>query len=189
MSDAIWMPLFDDLSDPGVVAGLAARAEAAGWDGFFVWDHIRWGDADRRVGDPWVTLAAVASATRRIRLGPMVSPLPRYRPGALVRQTVSLDLLSEGRLIVGAGLGADRFGGEYSRFGEETDARRRAAMTDEMLAVLRAAWSGAPVRHAGGAPHRRRRALPADSAPGPADPDLDRGHVGRRRAPTTGGPP
>ena len=149
MSDAIWLPLFDEFADPRVAVDLAERAEAAGWDGFFVWDHIRWGDADRLVGDPWVTLAAIAGATRRIRLGPMVSPLPRYRPAAVVRQTVSLDLLSEGRLIVGAGLGADRFGGEYSRFGEDADARRHAASTDETLAILRAAWAGTPVRHAG----------------------------------------
>lgn len=119
MSEAIWMPLFDDLADPGIVADLAARAEAASWDGFFVWDHIRWQDAGRRVGDAWVTLAAIARSTDSIRIGPMVVPLPRYRPAALVRQTISLDHLSKGRLIVGAGLGDDRFGGEYSRFGED----------------------------------------------------------------------
>jgi alkanesulfonate monooxygenase SsuD/methylene tetrahydromethanopterin reductase-like flavin-dependent oxidoreductase (luciferase family) len=149
MSEAIWMPLFDDLADPGIVADLAARAEAASWDGFFVWDHIRWQDAGRRVGDAWVTLAAIARSTDSIRIGPMVVPLPRYRPAALVRQTVSLDHLSRGRLIVGAGLGDDRFGGEYSRFGEDPDPRRLAAIADETLEILRAAWTGDTVYHAG----------------------------------------
>ncbi|SEO07829.1 LLM class flavin-dependent oxidoreductase [Cryobacterium luteum] len=149
MKEAVWLPLFDDLADPGVVADLAARAEAAKWDGFFVWDHIRWGEADRRIGDAWVTLAAVARSTSSIRLGPMVIPLPRYRPASLARQTVSLDLLSKGRLILGAGLGNDRFGGEYSRFGESPDSRRHAAIADEILSILPAAWTGNAVHHAG----------------------------------------
>ncbi|WP_407727603.1 LLM class flavin-dependent oxidoreductase (plasmid) [Rhodococcoides fascians] len=149
MSEAIWLPLFDDLADPGVVADLAVRAEAAKWDGFFVWDHIRWRDADREVGDAWVTLAAMARSTSRIRLGPMVVPLPRYRPASLVRRTVSLDRLSKGRLIVGAGLGDDRFGGEYSKFGEDPDTHRHAAIVDETLEILRVAWTGNAVRHAG----------------------------------------
>jgi alkanesulfonate monooxygenase SsuD/methylene tetrahydromethanopterin reductase-like flavin-dependent oxidoreductase (luciferase family) len=149
MSDAIWLPLFDDLADPGLVADLAVRAEAASWDGFFVWDHIRWQDAGREVGDAWVALAAVARSTNRIRIGPMVVPLPRYRPASLVRRTVSLDHLSKGRLIVGAGLGDDRFGGEYSRFGEDPDPRRLAAIADETLEILRAAWTGNPVHHKG----------------------------------------
>jgi hypothetical protein len=67
--------------DARVAAALASDAEAAGWDGFFVGDHLlfvkRWGIP---VGDPWVLLAAAAVATARIVLGPLVTPLPRRRP-------------------------------------------------------------------------------------------------------------
>lgn len=74
------MPIFDELADPKVVSGLAAEAEQAGWHGVFVWDHLRWREPVRQVADPWITLAAVATATERLRLGPMVTPLPRRRP-------------------------------------------------------------------------------------------------------------
>ncbi|MCX6400797.1 MAG: LLM class flavin-dependent oxidoreductase [Propionibacteriales bacterium] len=149
MKSAIWLPLFDELADPRLAAGLAAEAEAAGWDGFFVWDHVRWREPVQAVADPWVTLAAVAAATSTIRLGPMVTALPRRRPQVVARQTATLDQLSGGRLVLGAGLGSDRFGGEYSRFGDEVDDRARAAMLDESLAILRQAWTGEPVQHHG----------------------------------------
>lgn len=149
MRSAVWIPLFDDLADPRLVARLAAGAEEAGWDGFFVWDHLRWRAPVRRVADPWITLAAVATATERVRIGPMVTPLARRRPAKVARETATLDLLSGGRLVLGAGLGGDRFGGELSATGEEVDDRRRAAMLDESLGILTAAWSGRPVRHRG----------------------------------------
>ncbi|MFF0078657.1 LLM class flavin-dependent oxidoreductase [Streptomyces canus] len=87
--------------------------------------------------------------TERIRLGPMVSALPRRRPAKVARESVTLDRLSAGRLALGVGLGSDRFAGELSRTGEELDARRRGRMLDEFLAVLAAAWSGEPVRDRG----------------------------------------
>ncbi|SED63074.1 LLM class flavin-dependent oxidoreductase [Jiangella alba] len=149
LRSGLWLPLFDELSDPAVVVRLAAEAEEAGWDGLFVWDHLRWRAPVRAAADPWITLAAAAAVTERLRFGPMVTPLARRRPAKLARETASLDRLSGGRLILGAGLGSDRFGEEFSRTGEELDDRVRAAMLDESLAVLRAAWSGAPVRHRG----------------------------------------
>jgi alkanesulfonate monooxygenase SsuD/methylene tetrahydromethanopterin reductase-like flavin-dependent oxidoreductase (luciferase family) len=149
VSSALWLPIFDALADPVVVARLAAEAEAAGWDGLFVWDHLRWREPVRAVADPWVTLAAVASATERLRLGPMVTPLARRRPAKVARETATLDRLSGGRLTLGVGLGGDRFGREFSATGEETDDRRRAAMLDESLEILVAAWSGEPVHHHG----------------------------------------
>ncbi|MFI6321117.1 LLM class flavin-dependent oxidoreductase [Nonomuraea sp. NPDC050556] len=145
----IWLPLFDELADPRVVAGLAAEAEEAGWDGFFVWDHVHWYAPVRAVADPWITLSAIAVATERLRIGPMITPLARRRPAKVARETATLDLLSGGRLTLGVGLGSDRYGGEYSRFGEECEDRARAAMLDESLAILHAAWSGEPVRHSG----------------------------------------
>jgi alkanesulfonate monooxygenase SsuD/methylene tetrahydromethanopterin reductase-like flavin-dependent oxidoreductase (luciferase family) len=146
---ALWLPLFGELSDPGLVADLAVLAEQHGWDGLFVWDHIRWREPVTDVGDPWVTLAAVASRTERLRIGTAVTPPARRRPAVLARQAVALDLLSNGRMILGIGVGSDRFGDEYSRLGDETDDRTRAAMTDETLEILRAAWTGEPVTHHG----------------------------------------
>lgn len=143
------LPLFDPLADPAVVARLAAEAEEAGWDGIFVWDHIRWREPVRAVGDTQVTLAAIAAATERVRFGPMVTPLARRRPAKVARETAALDLLSGGRLTLGVGLGSDEFGSEYSITGEELDDRRRARMLDEALEILEAAWSGEPVRHRG----------------------------------------
>jgi alkanesulfonate monooxygenase SsuD/methylene tetrahydromethanopterin reductase-like flavin-dependent oxidoreductase (luciferase family) len=143
------LPLFDELSDPLVVARLAADAEAAGWHGFFVWDHLRWEAPVRRVADSWITLAAIAYATERIRLGPMVTPLPRRRPVKVARETATLDVLSGGRLTLGVGIGEDRFGREFSKTGEQLDDRARGQMLDEALDILTAAWSGEPVHHRG----------------------------------------
>jgi alkanesulfonate monooxygenase SsuD/methylene tetrahydromethanopterin reductase-like flavin-dependent oxidoreductase (luciferase family) len=149
LQSALWLPLFDDLADPLVVARLAADAEGAGWDGCFVWDQLCWRAPVRPVADPWIVLAAIATATERLRLGPMVSPLPRRRPPKVARETATLDRLSDGRLTLGVGLGSDRFGGELSKTGEQLDDRRRGRMLDESLAILAAAWSGEPVRHRG----------------------------------------
>lgn len=149
MRSALWLPLFDALADPRVVAGLAAEAEEAGWDGVFVWDHVRWREPVRQAADPWITLTAMATATERVRLGPMVTPLARRRPTKVARETATLDVLSGGRLTLGVGLGEDRFGRELSGTGEELDLRVRAEMLDESLAVLAAAWSGDPVVHQG----------------------------------------
>jgi alkanesulfonate monooxygenase SsuD/methylene tetrahydromethanopterin reductase-like flavin-dependent oxidoreductase (luciferase family) len=149
LRSALWLPLFDDLADPLVVARLAAEADEAGWHGFFVWDHVHWRAPVRQVADPWVTLAAIATATERVRLGPLVTPLARRRPAKVAREAATLDGLSGGRLVLGVGLGSDRFGGELSRTGEELDDRRRAGMLDESLAILAAAWSGEAVDHHG----------------------------------------
>jgi probable F420-dependent oxidoreductase len=145
----LFLPLFDALADPAVVAGLSAEAEEAGWDGVFVWDHVRFREPIVEVADPWITLSAIAAATERVRLGPMVTPLARRRPVKVARETATLDRLSGGRLTMGVGLGSDEFGEEYSRTGEEVDDRRRAAMLDESLEILGAAWSGEPVHHHG----------------------------------------
>lgn len=149
MRSGLFLPLFDPLADPAVVARLAGEAEEAGWDGFFVWDQIRWREPVAAVGDTQVTLAAIAAATERIRLGPLVTPLARRRPVKVARETAALDLLSRGRLTLGVGLGADHFAREYSMTGEELDDRRRAQMLDEALQILTAAWSGEPVHHRG----------------------------------------
>jgi alkanesulfonate monooxygenase SsuD/methylene tetrahydromethanopterin reductase-like flavin-dependent oxidoreductase (luciferase family) len=131
-----------------VVAELASRAEASGWDGVFVWDHVVRREGDVDVVDPWVALAAVAVATSRVQLGALVTPLPRRRPWNVAKAVVSLDHLSGGRVVLGVGLGTPR-GPEFPAFGEETDVRRRGDMLDEGLAIVQAVWSGEPVSFAG----------------------------------------
>jgi alkanesulfonate monooxygenase SsuD/methylene tetrahydromethanopterin reductase-like flavin-dependent oxidoreductase (luciferase family) len=149
MRSGLFLPIFDELADPATVARLAAEAEEAGWNGVFVWDHVRWREPVVDVADPWITLAAIATATNTIRLGPMITPLARRRPVKVAKETATLDRLSHGRLTFGVGLGSDRFGEEFSRTGEERDERRRARMLDEALEILVAAWSGEPLTYRG----------------------------------------
>jgi len=140
MKFAIDTPQFGPYADPRVLAQLAHEAEDSGWDGFFLWDHINVGWPDP-VADPWIALAAMACATKRIRLGPLVTPLPRRSPWKLARETVTLDHLTDGRVVLGLGLGADVFG-EISTFAGPQDDHLRAAMLDEGLAILTGLWSG-----------------------------------------------
>ena len=114
-----------------------------------LWDHVLYRPPVTAVADPWITLAAIATATEQVRIGPIVTPLARRRPQIVARQCTSLDQLSGGRMVLGAGLGLDSSGGELSRFGEELDDRRRAAMLDEALGLLDALWSGDEVHHTG----------------------------------------
>ena len=137
----IFIAPFDELADPNTLAALAASAEVNGWDGLFLWDHVRYRAPVRAVADPWVALAAVAAATDRIRLGPLVTPLARRRVQKLARETVTLDHLSRGRLVLGVGLGSDR-NGEFEPFGEVADPRERARLLDEGLARLVSYWGG-----------------------------------------------
>lgn len=125
------------------MAQLAVRAESRGWDGFFVWDHVAYAAPVRRVADPWITLAAVAAVTERVIIGPLVTPIPRRRPHQLARETVTLDRLSGGRLVLGVGLGSARTGEFHpERFGEEGDLRARARLLDDGLERLVSYWSG-----------------------------------------------
>lgn len=149
MRSGLFLPLFDELADPALVADLAAAAEEAGWHGVFVWDHVRWREPVVDVADPWITLTAIATATERVRIGPMVTPLARRRPVKVARETATLDRLTGGRLTLGVGLGNDQAGRELSITGEVIDDRRRARMLDESLQILTAAWSGEPVHHRG----------------------------------------
>jgi alkanesulfonate monooxygenase SsuD/methylene tetrahydromethanopterin reductase-like flavin-dependent oxidoreductase (luciferase family) len=95
----------------------------------------------RAVADAWIALSAIACATERIRIGPMVTPLPRRRVQKLARETATLDHLSGGRLVLGAGIGGDR-GGELSAWGEELDARERGRLLDAGLERLAQLWDG-----------------------------------------------
>jgi alkanesulfonate monooxygenase SsuD/methylene tetrahydromethanopterin reductase-like flavin-dependent oxidoreductase (luciferase family) len=147
----LYLPNFGAFGDAQRLAELALRAERAGWDGFFIWDHVARPGSPELV-DPWVALAAIAVATERIRIGALVTPLARRRPAQVARAAVSLDRLSGGRLVFGAGLGSGR-AEEWEQLGELSDARIRAARLDESLDLLAALWSGRPVDHDG--PHFR----------------------------------
>jgi alkanesulfonate monooxygenase SsuD/methylene tetrahydromethanopterin reductase-like flavin-dependent oxidoreductase (luciferase family) len=133
--------------DIQTVAELAAEGEAAGWDGMFYWDGIYIKEAGPMY-DPWVTMAAMALRTTRVRLGAIVSPLSRRRPWKAARETVSLDHLSGGRLVVPVGLGALDDGG-FSKVGEPTDRKTRAELLDESLEILSGLWSGEPFHYEG----------------------------------------
>lgn len=136
------VPNHGSYSDPRLLIELAGEAEKAGWDGFFIWDHlVRWNDSHIPVTDPWIVLAAIAVSTERIRLGPMITPLARRRPWKVARETVTLDHISAGRLILGIGLGS-RSTAEFKAFGDEGNPKARAAMLDEGLEVLVGLWSG-----------------------------------------------
>jgi alkanesulfonate monooxygenase SsuD/methylene tetrahydromethanopterin reductase-like flavin-dependent oxidoreductase (luciferase family) len=147
MRFAINTPNFGVYSDPLLMSELAHDAEEAGWDGFFLWDHIGAGWTEP-ISDPWVMLAAMGMSTRRIKLGPIVTPLPRRRPWKLAREAVTLDHLTGGRVVLGAGIGSD-LGKEFSCFNESTDDRLHAEMLDEGLEVLVKLWSGEKFSYAG----------------------------------------
>src|SRR5271154_931283 len=117
MRQGVFFPAFDGVADPNRLAELAVEAESAGWDGIFLWDHLLYDGGVTNILDPYIALAAMASATTTIQLGPMVTPLIRRRPQIVARQAVALDLLSHGRLILGFGIGDDGDVGELTRFG------------------------------------------------------------------------
>jgi alkanesulfonate monooxygenase SsuD/methylene tetrahydromethanopterin reductase-like flavin-dependent oxidoreductase (luciferase family) len=148
MRYALNIPAFGPFADVRVLASLASEAEEAGWDGFFIWDHIQ-AERGLPVSDPWIALSAIALKTERIRIGALVTPLPRRRPWKLSREVVTLDHLSSGRLILGVGIGGDMFFREFSTFNESVDDKMHAAMLDEGLDVLVGLWSGQPFSYTG----------------------------------------
>ena len=151
MQHAVFLAPFGELAEPRALIDVAAAVEAHGWDAIFLWDHLlRPVTETTHIGDAWISLAAIATATDRIRLGTMVTPITRRRPAKLARETIALDRLSAGRLIVGLGLGVDS-GGELTRFGEQTDPVTRGDRLDEGAELLLALWSGREVEHSG--PH------------------------------------
>jgi alkanesulfonate monooxygenase SsuD/methylene tetrahydromethanopterin reductase-like flavin-dependent oxidoreductase (luciferase family) len=141
---AVGLPNVREYADPRVLLDLAAEAEAAGWDGAFVWDHIaREEDPSVPATDPWIAVAAMATRTQRIRLGIMVTPLARRRPWKVAREAVAVDVLCGGRFTLGVGLGGGAQA-EFATFGESPDPKVRAELLDEGLAILDGLWSGEP---------------------------------------------
>lgn len=135
------IPTAGEYANAHTLATLAAEAEEAGWEGFFLWDVFFAKDQPTvPIVDPWIALAAIAMRTHRIHIGAMLTPLPRRRPWQVVRQTVALDHLSNGRLIFGAALGYQAL--DFTPFNEEYDPKIRAEKLDEGLEVLTGLWSG-----------------------------------------------
>jgi alkanesulfonate monooxygenase SsuD/methylene tetrahydromethanopterin reductase-like flavin-dependent oxidoreductase (luciferase family) len=139
-------------ADAAQVGELAVLAERSGWDGLFVWEPV-WGV------DAWVSLAVAACQTSTIRLGTMLTPLPRRKPWELAGQVATVDRLSHGRVVLAVGLGAPSAG--YEEFGEIIDRRTRAELLDEGLVVLRGLWKGQPFEHDGTHYHVKPCGFPA----------------------------
>lgn len=149
MRHALNLPITDTFSKPQFLGELAQEAEAAGWDGVFVWDYLLF-DPQRMppVTDPWIALAAVAMRTQHVKIGPMVTSLARRRPWKVAREIVALDHLSGGRLVLGVGLGYSP-SGDFAQFGEENDPKVRASRLDEALDIIDGLCSGQPFSYAG----------------------------------------
>jgi alkanesulfonate monooxygenase SsuD/methylene tetrahydromethanopterin reductase-like flavin-dependent oxidoreductase (luciferase family) len=137
----LYVPNFGKCSNPLTLTEMAVIAERSGWDGFFLWDHLVEWDKRFPLSDSLTVLAAIASKTRRIRIGTALSPLPRYKPWDLARRTATLDQLSNGRLVLSAGLGGEE-SCDYARFGEDDDNHVLAEMVDESLKIITGLWSG-----------------------------------------------
>lgn len=123
------IPINGEFSDPRALAQLAAEAEAAGWDGFFVQEGVFCSREEQiPLVDPWIALTAIAMHTQRLKIGVMITPLSRRRPWQVARHGLALDQLSNGRFIFGAGLGCADL--DFLSFDEEYDPKIRAEMLD-----------------------------------------------------------
>ncbi len=138
------IPTTDAFADPRALARLAAEAEAAGWDGFFIWDVLL---NEKPVLDPWIALTAITLHTSRIKIGLIVTPLPRHRPWLVARRLANLDQLSGGRVICTVGLGHREE--DFTAFAEESDPLVRARKLDEGLEILAGLWTGEPCSFTG----------------------------------------
>jgi alkanesulfonate monooxygenase SsuD/methylene tetrahydromethanopterin reductase-like flavin-dependent oxidoreductase (luciferase family) len=180
---SINIPNFGDFADARAVAKVASAAEAAGWDAVFVWDHVVHDKQARRgqpFGDPWMLLTAAALATSRLRLGTLVTPVARRRPEQLARQVATLDALSGGRVIFGAGLGGP-IEDEFASFGDTTDPVVLASRLDEGLKLLSRYWSGETVDHDGPNYRVRQTALLPATVQRPRPPVWIAGYWPNRR--------
>jgi alkanesulfonate monooxygenase SsuD/methylene tetrahydromethanopterin reductase-like flavin-dependent oxidoreductase (luciferase family) len=154
MKYGLYLPTGGVCGDPRFLVELGQLAEESGWDGVFLEDYIVYqGEAAEPTCDPWIALAAIAVRTQRLRLGTAVTPLPRRRPWKVAREAAAIDQLSDGRMILGVGLGdvGDSIVSDasFTHFGEVTDRRARAEMLDEGLAIITGLWTGEPFEFRG----------------------------------------
>lgn len=144
------LPNGGQVGDPRVIGELAELAEASGWDGIFLEDYVVWqGHQQVPTHNPWVLLAIVAMHTKRVRLGLTVTPLPSRRSWNVVREAITLDHLSNGRMTLGFGLGDASGDVSISHFGSSTDNKTRAKMLDEALDIVAGLMTGEPFHYDG----------------------------------------
>jgi alkanesulfonate monooxygenase SsuD/methylene tetrahydromethanopterin reductase-like flavin-dependent oxidoreductase (luciferase family) len=144
----IAVPPFSD--NPQEFADFGVEVERAGFDGYFLWDHMVFSNSGDGppILDPWLILALVAARTSKIKIGTMITPVPRRRPWQLARETTTLDRLSNGRVILGVGIGSPGYG-DFGLFGDPSGQRERADLLDEGLDILAGLWSGERFSYAG----------------------------------------
>jgi alkanesulfonate monooxygenase SsuD/methylene tetrahydromethanopterin reductase-like flavin-dependent oxidoreductase (luciferase family) len=143
MRYALFVPNFSEYGNTRDLCALARDAEAAGWDGFFLWDHIL---GEHPIVDSTLALSVIGWETTTIRIGLMVVPLPSRRPWKLAREALTLHEITGGRLVLGVGTGVPR---DYIPFGENAGLKNRVAKFEEGLTVVRLLLSGQDVNHKG----------------------------------------
>ncbi|HLO29875.1 MAG TPA: LLM class flavin-dependent oxidoreductase [Anaerolineales bacterium] len=149
MKFAIAISNAGETGHPRQMAELAHIAEESGWEGIFLEDYIiHWSGPESETYDPWICLATIAMRTEHIRFGNMVTPLPRRRPWKVARELLSLDHLSNGRVVLGAGSGHNVDPG-FNNTGEVIDPKRRARRLDEGLEIINGLLSGEPFSYTG----------------------------------------
>ena len=137
-------PTIFEYSEPANLLDLAKVSEEAGWDGYFICDHLLLDpDGMLPLADPSVMLGAIAAVTQRVIIGSMVTPVSRRRPWKLAKEFASLDQLSNGRVRIGVGLGG--MDQEFENFGEDPDKKVLAKKTDEGLEIMQQLHSGEAV--------------------------------------------
>ncbi|MFL5845704.1 MAG: LLM class flavin-dependent oxidoreductase [Solirubrobacteraceae bacterium] len=152
---ALYLSNYDVYADPQRLLAVAEAAQAGGWDGLFMWDHV-WFAHNKPVCDPWVALAAIAARCPDLVVGPLITPLPRRRVWKVAREAVTLQGLAKG-VVLGVGLGVDP---EFAVFeGEEVGDASRHARGDRLdadLDLLEHLWSGEDAGAALGTEHEVR---------------------------------
>jgi alkanesulfonate monooxygenase SsuD/methylene tetrahydromethanopterin reductase-like flavin-dependent oxidoreductase (luciferase family) len=137
-----------NMAEPEELVELGVQAERSGWDGVFLWDHAH-GSPDMPVpmSDPWVVLGALAVRTETVTLGTAITAAARRRPQKLAREAVTVDRLSNGRMVLGVGLGEPPE--EFTAYGDTDDRKVIAERLDESLEVIAKMWTGEPFSHKG----------------------------------------
>ncbi len=141
-------PAIFEYSEPENLLDLAKITEAAGWDGFFICDHLLLDpEGMLALADPSIMLGAIAAVTKKVIIGSMVTPVSRRRPWKLAKEFASLDQLSNGRVRIGVGLGG--LDQEFSNFGEDPNKKVLAKKADEGLAIMEQLHTGEVVNYDG----------------------------------------
>ncbi|MDQ1514127.1 MAG: hypothetical protein QOC59_1969 [Microbacteriaceae bacterium] len=139
-----------EMLDAGPVAALAQAAEKAGWKGFAFTEHpapsVKWLETGgHQALDPFVALSHVAAVTTELKLLTYLAVLPYRNPLSLAKSAATVDLLSGGRFILGAGTGYLK--AEYFALGVDFDERN--VLFDEALDVMPLHWKGEPFDYTG----------------------------------------